>query len=46
MLLNYFVYRHHKKILDLNTLFRYTNLPQNAKLEMVPMEKPRTEGML
>ena len=38
------VCRHHNKLLDLNTLFRYTNLPQNAKLEMVPTEKARTES--
>lgn len=42
-MLHYF--RHHNKLLDLNSLFRYTNLPQNAKMEMVPTEKPRTESM-
>ena len=36
--------RHHKKILDLSSLFRYANLPQNAKLEMVPTGTPRTES--
>ena len=40
-----YFYRHHNKPLDLNNLFRYTNLPQNAKLEMVPTDRRRTESM-
>lgn len=39
------VCRHHNKFLDLSNLFRYTNLPQNAKMEMVATDKRRTESM-
>jgi len=31
-------------VLDLSTTFRYANLPNNAKLEMVVAKVPRTQG--
>ena len=37
--------RHHSKVLDLTTTFRYANLPNNAKLEMVAADKPRVQGI-
>ncbi|CAG0880710.1 unnamed protein product, partial [Darwinula stevensoni] len=35
---------HHNKPLDLTTMVRFTNLPNNAVLEMVPMEGSRQES--
>lgn len=34
---------HHKRILDLSLMFRFTGLPNNAHLEMVEAQKKRQE---
>ncbi|XP_058443191.1 tether containing UBX domain for GLUT4 [Malaya genurostris] len=36
--------KHHNKILDLSAMFRFSGLPNNALLEMVPAIKARTES--
>ncbi|XP_058825136.1 tether containing UBX domain for GLUT4 [Topomyia yanbarensis] len=36
--------KHHNKILDLSAMFRFSGLPNNALLEMVPATKVRTES--
>lgn len=36
--------RHHKRILDLSLMFRFTGLPNNAQLEMVKVLKQRQES--
>ncbi|XP_053697710.1 tether containing UBX domain for GLUT4 [Sabethes cyaneus] len=36
--------KHHNKVLDLSTMFRFTGLPNNALLEMAPATKVRTES--
>lgn len=33
--------KHHKRIIDLTTSFRFAGLPNNALLEMVPAQKTR-----
>lgn len=35
--------KHHKRILDLTTSFRFSGLPNNAQLEMVDAQKKRTD---
>ncbi|XP_062540802.1 tether containing UBX domain for GLUT4 [Armigeres subalbatus] len=35
--------KHHSKIMDLSVMFRFSGLPNNALLEMVPATKVRTE---
>lgn len=35
--------KHHNKILDTNVIFRFSGLPNNAQLELVPATKLRTE---
>lgn len=37
-------YRHNRQILDLNTIFRFTGLPNNAQLEMVACKKARSSS--
>lgn len=37
-----YYYRHVHRILDLNTTFRFTGLPNNAQLEMVACTKVRS----
>lgn len=34
--------KHHKRILDLSTMYRFSGLPNNAQLEMVEAQKKRT----
>lgn len=36
--------RHQKKVLSTTSLLRYLNLPNNAKLEMIKLTKPRKES--
>lgn len=36
--------KHHKRILDLSTSFRFSGLPNNAQLEMVEAQKKRTDA--
>lgn len=36
--------KHHNKIMDLSAMFRFSGLPNNALLEMVPATKVRTEA--
>lgn len=35
--------KHHKRILDLSLMYRFTGLPNNAQLEMVEVQKKRQE---
>lgn len=35
--------KHHKRILDLSTSFRFSGLPNNAQLEMVDAQKKRQD---
>lgn len=35
--------KHHKRILDLSLMYRFTGLPNNAHLEMVEAQKKRQE---
>lgn len=35
------IYRHHNAILDVNSIFRYANISNNASLEMVKCKNPR-----
>lgn len=35
--------KHHKRILDLSLMYRFTGLPNNAQLEMVEAQKKRQE---
>lgn len=37
-----YCYRHNRQILDPNTIFRFTGLPNNAQLEMVACTKARS----
>ncbi len=37
--------RHHNSFPDLSTSFRYSNLSNFAKLELVKLDRPRSEGM-
>lgn len=36
--------KHHKRILDLTTSFRFSGLPNNAQLEMVETQKKRQDA--
>ncbi|XP_065089080.1 tether containing UBX domain for GLUT4 [Ochlerotatus camptorhynchus] len=36
--------KHHNKVMDLSAMFRFSGLPNNALLEMVPVTKVRTEA--
>lgn len=36
--------KHHKRILDLSTMYRFSGLPNNAQLEMVEAQKKRTDA--
>ena len=38
--------RHHGKLLDLSLPLRYSGVPNNGKLELVPVDKPRSDGEL
>lgn len=35
--------RHHKRVLDLTTSFRFSGLPNNAQLEMIEAQKKRQD---
>lgn len=35
--------KHHKRIIDLTTTFRFSGLPNNAQLEMVEAQKKRQD---
>lgn len=35
--------KHHKRIMDVSMMFRFSGLPNNAQLEMVSVQKKRTE---
>lgn len=40
---NEFELKHHKRILDLTTSFRFSGLPNNAQLEMIEAQKKRQD---
>lgn len=40
---NEYELKHHKRILDLTTSFRFSGLPNNAQLEMVEAQKKRQD---
>lgn len=41
---NVYDLKHHKRILDLTTSFRFSGLPNNAQLEMVEAQKKRQDA--
>ena len=40
------VARHHGKLCDLSLPLRYSGIPNNGKLELVAVDKPRSDGEL
>lgn len=41
---NLYDLRHHKRILDLTTMYRFSGLPNNAQLEMIEAQKKRQDA--
>lgn len=35
--------KHHRSIVDLSNMFRFSGLPTNCDLEMIPLERPRKD---